>query len=554
MYYFFLLDEKLSEEEAFSKVHRGSRISKPLLEEILEQWECHKIIRVTANGNRGFERSKRGKAPLGTSLYLKKYVDSENEAGRSVTAVATAHWLASEPQDGAWDADRIPVHVSHQTVSNWLHKLGYTHREGKKVFAPTEQRKARIREYLIDLAKARAGAQKDDGDVLVYMDESYVHVNHKRGTSWFTEGQGKSSTPCNGSRVIIVHAITEDGPLVADSYLDDEGIPKREGWFRRPDGGQQGHGGRRRARASPPNAWQDNGSTDSSLSKSDAVGSRRLTIKEEPTCEMLFPAGDKTDGDYHKNMDADVFMKWVEKRLVPAFKARYGDRKMVLILDNAAYHHGMADGWKSPLKATKDDNTALLQELGAKSIDTIRNGKRMRHLVPARGESFARAPKGPTVDELQKATFVKMKKLRPDDLLTRAERFFKERGLGNLLYTPPYSPDLQPIELFWADAKNYVAKSWTGKPRSMLETTQVLRWGFYGKKRPDGTWERDPIDCGDLVRHTIKVTNEWIERDEVLSGTIDCLKNVPEKYKVSKESGLDAYEDDPDLFDVDMCE
>ncbi len=61
-----------------------------------------------------------GKAPLGTLNYLQQYVDRENQAGRYVTAVATARWLASEPQDENWEADRTPVHVSRQTVTNWL--------------------------------------------------------------------------------------------------------------------------------------------------------------------------------------------------------------------------------------------------------------------------------------------------------------------------------------------------------------------------------------------------------------------------------------------------
>ena len=74
-------------------------------------------------------------------------------------AVATARWHASEPQDDeAWDGDRTPVHVSHRTVSKWLHKLGYSLREGKKMFAPTEQRKARIQEYLIDLSESTCGS------------------------------------------------------------------------------------------------------------------------------------------------------------------------------------------------------------------------------------------------------------------------------------------------------------------------------------------------------------------------------------------------------------
>ena len=49
------------------------------------------------------------------------------------------------------------------------------------------------------------------------------------------------------------------------------------------------------------------------------------------------------------------------------------------------------------------------------------------------------------------------------------------------------------------------------------------------------------------------VANPWVKRDEILSGTLDHLKNVPENYKVGRENGLDAVEDEPDLSDVDMC-
>jgi len=40
--------------------------------------------------------------------------------------------------------------------------------------------------------------------------------------------------------------------------------------------------------------------------------------------------------------------------------------------------------------------------------------------------------------------------------------------------------------------------------------------------------------------------------DEILSGTIDDFQNVPEKYTVSKECGLDAVEDELDTLQVAM--
>ncbi|CAN0587529.1 unnamed protein product, partial [Laminaria digitata] len=61
------------------------------------------------------------------------------------------------------------------------------------------------------------------------------------------------------------------------------------------------------------------------------------------TAEMLWQAKKKTK-DYHDSMDQDMFMRWLEFRLTPAFKAEYWkdgrQPKMILVLDNAPYHHG----------------------------------------------------------------------------------------------------------------------------------------------------------------------------------------------------------------------
>ena len=181
-------------------------------------------------GGRAQGRKGRGKAPPGTTLYLHQDVDREIEARRSVTVVEVARWLGSEPDPSAWDVLRIPVHVSRSTVCTWLHDLGRTQTEGGNGFVPTEQRKARVREYLRDLAKART--REKEGDVLVFMDESYLSVNHRRRISWVvTEDQHMSSNKNKGGGVIIIHAITKDGSLVADSFLDGQGLSKREGWF-----------------------------------------------------------------------------------------------------------------------------------------------------------------------------------------------------------------------------------------------------------------------------------------------------------------------------------
>ena len=38
-------------------------------------------------------------------------------------------------------------------------------------------------------------------------------------------------------------------------------------------------------------------------------------------------------------MDGEMFEKWLEIRLIPAFTAQFPNKKMILVMDNASYHH-----------------------------------------------------------------------------------------------------------------------------------------------------------------------------------------------------------------------
>ena len=95
---------------------------------------------------------------------------------------------------------------------------------------------------------------------------------------------------------------------------------------------------------------------------------------------------------------------------------------------------------------------------------------------------------------------------------------------------------------------------WEGRTRTMSETTTLLRYGFYGKRnRENGTWEVEPPDCATLIDHSIKCADRAVVRDAILNGTIANFEDVPAQYKVSKESGLEEWEDDEmRLLDADM--
>lgn len=44
-------------------------------------------------------------------------------------------------------------------------------------------------------------------------------------------------------------------------------------------------------------------------------------------------------GDYHDEMTDGMFMERLAYRLTPAFKAPFGDKRMILVLDHAPDHH-----------------------------------------------------------------------------------------------------------------------------------------------------------------------------------------------------------------------
>lgn len=72
-----------------------------------------------------------------------------------------------------------------------------------------------------------------------------------------------------------------------------------------------------------------------------------------------------------------MFMDWLEKRLTPALRTVSREhKKMILVLDNAAYHHGYNEEVKVPESSTKKHNIILVQKYGAKHIKVPRSASK----------------------------------------------------------------------------------------------------------------------------------------------------------------------------------
>jgi hypothetical protein len=93
------------------------------------------------------------------------------------------------------------------------------------------------------------------------------------------------------------------------------------------------------------------------------------------SCELIYEA-EKGDGDYHDNMNGSIYMQWLNNRLMVAFNKLYPRRKMVLVLDNASYHHVRGPDWINVYSMKKDEIAYKLVELGVTSI-TVERQKNM---------------------------------------------------------------------------------------------------------------------------------------------------------------------------------
>ena len=71
-------------------------------------------------------------------------------------------------------------------------------------------------------------------------------------------------------------------------------------------------------------------------------------------------------------------------------------------------------------------------------------------------------PRVGTLEELKIAFVLYLKAQKCQLLEFQVEKYLKSRG-HQVIWTPPYCPELQPIELFWAAGKNYVVMQYDKK-------------------------------------------------------------------------------------------
>jgi transposase len=154
---------------------------------------------------------------------------------------------------------------------------------------------------------------------------------------------------------------------------------------------------------------------------------------------LVFKSTRKT-GDYHGQMNSDLFEKWFTEMLLPSIPDN-----SVIIMDNAPYHNTIAEHSPPTPQCSKK-----------------RIGKWLEQ-----NKIYCR-------DDCLKPELVEiLKKVTPEPIYL-IDEIARSEG-HEVVRTPPYHPELQPIETCWGVVKNHVARKCDF---TMLNLIEQLESGF----------------------------------------------------------------------------
>ena len=187
--------------------------------------------------------------------------------------------------------------------------------------------------------------------------------------------------------------------------------------------------------------------------------------------ELLFESKSTDEnGDYHKDMNYLEFQNWICNKVVPKLEPH-----SCIVMDNAAYHNVISPEDKVPTMAMRKDG--MIAWLDKHDID----------------HSEARTKK-------ELLEIVKESDASKVDVF-RIDKFLIDSG-HIPLRLPPYTPQLNPIELVWAELKSRVAEA-----NTTFKLSDVMKHTSYNLKNISKEfWQK----CEDHVR---KVEDMYWEKD-----------------------------------------
>jgi transposase len=334
----------VSTEDPTGRVAKALGLGERVVKEIVSRYRQTGELTPAGLASRG-KPSYRVQPALET--VIRHEIRQLNREGSHVSLRDLSNWLDE-------NYERIPT----ATLARALGRMGFAFGKSRRKSALRERDDVLIarRTYL----RAKLANRDAQGGTIrpeVYLDESYVNVNHSSERTWYftEEGPWVRKPSGKGPRLILVHAITAEG-------------------------------------------WVDR-------------------------AKLVFLAKKRT-GDYHGQMNFENFRKWFVECLLPQIPAG-----SLIVMDNAPYHNVYVEGTSYPTTSTKK----------AALIDWLQGNH------PALYEESMLKP-----ELLQLCRTLCPK---PEYEL---DQIAKTKG-HEILRTPQYHPELQPIETCWGVVKNHCA-------------------------------------------------------------------------------------------------
>ncbi|KAF1333717.1 hypothetical protein FI667_g2536, partial [Globisporangium splendens] len=179
------------------------------------------------------------------------------------------------------------------------------------------------------------------------------------------------------------------------------------------------------------------------------------------------------DSDYHTEMNANVFLDWMEKKVLPNVP-----RGSVLVLDRATYHTTLTP--ESRPARSDFRKTEFAEWLAQKNVQY--NG-------------FSTAADFMTLTRVELLSLCKQNKPRPIyEVSILAQRFECE-----IILLPVAHPELNPIEMVWSGLKWFVARN--NRDFSLAKVAELTR--TYLRSFNQSQWVKN-------VAHCIEVENKYL--------------------------------------------
>lgn len=184
--------------------------------------------------------------------------------------------------------------------------------------------------------------------------------------------------------------------------------------------------------------------------------------------KLVFKSTRKT-GDYHGQMNGDLFKKWFTEMLLPNIPEH-----SLIIMDNAPYHN-------------------ILSE---RSPPTPQSSKKKIKEWLEKNKAYCR-------DDCLKSELVEiLTKMAPEPIYA-VDKIAASIG-HKVLRTPPYHPELQPIETCWGVVKNYMARNCDFTMKNLI------------KQLDSGFKEVTAETCAKIITKVRKKENEFWAADITL--------------------------------------